>query len=422
MHIISLTAENIKKLRAVEIKPGDKHVVQVTGANGQGKSSVLDAIYFALGGTANLPSQPIRKGEEKAFVKLDLGEIVVTRKFSAEGTTTLTVEASNGARFPSPQKMLDDLLGTLTFDPLAFMRETPKQQLEILRGLVKLEVDVDALNAKSKEAYELRTSLNREIKALEAQAQAITYPPDTPEEPVDVMALVTKLQEAGKVNALLEKRKASRDQAEREITHLEQRAAQMREEQQRLEKEIAKLEADAKALEERLKTAEPLPEPMDTQALQEKVSEASAINRAVEAKNRQSQIVIQLRIKRDASEACTETMDLNAKAVKEAIEKAPMPVQGLTFGEGEVIYNGLPLAQAGDAEQLQISTAIAMSGNPKLKVLRIKDGSLLDEHSLAILESMAEASDYQIWLERVDTSGKVGVVIEDGAVAVGKGN
>jgi hypothetical protein len=91
-----------------------------------------------------------------------------------------------------------------------------------------------------------------------------------------------------------------------------------------------------------------------------------------------------------------------------------MPVDGLSFGTDEVLYNGLPLAQASSAEQLRVSVAIAMAANPKLRVLRIKDGSLLDEYSLQTLADTAEMNDFQIWIERVDTSGSVGVVMEDG--------
>lgn len=61
-----------------------------------------------------------------------------------------------------------------------------------------------------------------------------------------------------------------------------------------------------------------------------------------------------------------------------------------------------------------MSVAIAMASNPKLRVLRIKDGSLLDKASLALLESMADDRDYQVWIERVDTSGTVGIIMEDG--------
>jgi hypothetical protein len=91
-----------------------------------------------------------------------------------------------------------------------------------------------------------------------------------------------------------------------------------------------------------------------------------------------------------------------------------MPLPGLSFGNKEVLFDGLPLSQAGEAEQLRISVAIAMTANPKLRILRIKDGSLLDDKGMELLRTMATDSDYQIWIERVDTTGKVGIVMEDG--------
>lgn len=58
LRIVRLTAENIKKLRAVEIVPSG-NVVQITGPNGSGKTSVLDAIYYALAGAGAHPSRPV---------------------------------------------------------------------------------------------------------------------------------------------------------------------------------------------------------------------------------------------------------------------------------------------------------------------------------------------------------------------------
>src|SRR5438874_2068433 len=98
MKIISLVAENIKKLRAVEITP-DGEIVTISGRNGQGKTSVLDSIWWALTGTKHIQGEPIRKGETKARIKLDLGGLVVERKFTAAGST-LSVESAEGARFP----------------------------------------------------------------------------------------------------------------------------------------------------------------------------------------------------------------------------------------------------------------------------------------------------------------------------------
>src|SRR4051812_1903349 len=100
MKIVSLQAENIKRLVAVQITP-DGNLVQITGKNGQGKSSVLDAIWWALAGSGNIQAQPIRKGEARGSIRLDLGELVVTRTFTRKGehdyTTQIAVENAEGA-------------------------------------------------------------------------------------------------------------------------------------------------------------------------------------------------------------------------------------------------------------------------------------------------------------------------------------
>jgi hypothetical protein len=78
--------------------------------------------------------------------------------------------------------------------------------------------------------------------------------------------------------------------------------------------------------------------------------------------------------------------------------------------------NGHPFVQASDAEQLRASIAIAISMNPQIRVIRVRDGSLLDEDSIKLVAELAEANDCQVWLERVDSSGKIGFVLEDGHV------
>ena len=127
LRIVKLEAENIKALRAVEITPGDEQRWwMITGRNAQGKSrACLDAIWYALGrGIGRLTPCRSATGETEARIRLDLGEIVVTRHFAerdgGDTSTRLTVETADGARFPSPQALLDGLLGALAFDPLAF--------------------------------------------------------------------------------------------------------------------------------------------------------------------------------------------------------------------------------------------------------------------------------------------------------------
>lgn len=113
--IIKLTAENVKRLSVVEISP-EGNVVTIGGRNGQGKTSVLDSIEYALGGNPS-DTMPVRSGEESAKVVVDLGDIVVKRTFTAAGGTSLTVTNADGVKQASPQAILDKLTGRLTFDP-----------------------------------------------------------------------------------------------------------------------------------------------------------------------------------------------------------------------------------------------------------------------------------------------------------------
>lgn len=420
MRILKFEAENIKKLKVVSITP-QGNVVEVTGANGQGKSSVLDAIFYALGGTAGVPSQPIHTGAEKGFVRLDLGDITVTRRFTATDSS-LIVEAKNGARFPSPQKMLDELLGKLTFDPLAFSRMEPKKQLEAIRGIVKLDVDIDAIDADNKRLFEKRTDLNRQVKTLDAQAAAITVVDGTPDTQVDISALVNELEAAGEANLSIQKEKqkvwdlqksaqSDRDGAKR----LEAHAVELEVEVKSCREQAVELEKSANEKAEKVAMSE-VSMPIDTAELKAKIETARAVNDQIAAKVRRNNLWDQAKCFRIGVGDVENLMSAANQKKLAAISTAKMPIEGLSFGDGQVVYNGLPLEQASSAEKLRVSVAVAMAANPKLKVIRVQDGSLLDDASMKLLADMAAASDYQVWIETVHSTSKTAVVMEDGEV------
>lgn len=426
MKIVKLSAENFKKLRAVEITPTGE-LVEITGRNSQGKTSVLDAIWAALAGTNHIQAVPIRKGQDRARIRLDLGELIVERRFTAAGST-LAVENAEGARYKSPQGMLDALLGALTFDPLAFVSQAPREQFEALRAIVPLDVDVDQLDAMNRGDFDRRTEINREAKALRAQADGIAVPADLPDAPVDTAALKDRLAGAAKVNADLEARRGRREQAARDVTERRdaarrerERAGELRAEALRLEARAGALDAQADELQGKLETAAPLPDPIDAEAIRTDLDVAERVNRGVEQRQRKAGLLAQAAEQEAAAKALTETMEARARAKADAIARAPMPVPGLGFGDGVVTLGGIPFDQASTAEQLRVSVAIAMAANPRLRVIRIKEGSLLDEDGVALIATMAREHDYQVWLEKVDTSGKVGIVIEDGAVVAVNG-
>jgi hypothetical protein len=117
-------------------------------------------------------------------------------------------------------------------------------------------------------------------------------------------------------------------------------------------------------------------------------------------------------------EKLDEAVKSGVRKKDEALATAKYPIEGLGFDtvKREVIYNELPFDQASHAEQMKTSMAIGMAINPKLRIMRIKDGSLLDDKTLAIVAAMAEEHDFQVWIECVSTTGKVGIYLEDGEV------
>ena len=113
-----------------------------------------------------------------------------------------------------------------------------------------------------------------------------------------------------------------------------------------------------------------------------------------------------------ATTAEIEAIDAEKAAMLAA---ATFPVDGLGFGaDGGVTFQGVPLAQASGAERIRVSMAVALAANPEIRVVLIRDASLLDEDSMAAVVAMAEAADAQVWLERVGTADPGAVVIVDG--------
>lgn len=428
MKIIELRAENFKRLVVANIRP-DGNMVQLTGKNRQGKSSVLDAMWAAFAGKDACPSVPIRQGADEAVIRVDCGDLIVTRNFrhAKEGsdfTTRITVENKDGARYGKPQDVLDKLLGELSFDPLEFARMKAKNQFQALRRFVP-GIDFEQIAGADLGDRERRTDVGRLARQERAAAQSIDVPADTPEAGVDESALVAELESAGTSNQEIEQRRANRQRAADRLAslkasadHLGQRAQELLRQMREVEADADKIAAEARDLEEKIAAAPALPAPIETAEIRQRIEAARETNAGVRK--------LQDRRKREtaADQLEAEVVALTAKIEARQAEKAKtiaaakMPIDGLTLdSEGDqVLFNALPFSQASDAEQLRVSVAIAMALNPKLRVVRIRDGSLLDEDALQLLGEMADEYDVQVWIERVDTTGKVGFVLEDGHV------
>lgn len=402
--IIRLESTNYKRLKAVEIAPDpDGSLVIVAGKNGQGKTSVLDSITAALGGvSAKTTPKPIRDGEERAEIILETEDLIVTRRFTASGST-LTVKAPDGAVYPKGQAKLDDLLGRLSLDPLAFTQLPDKDQLKTLLDLVELPFNPQQLEGERAALFTERTDVNRDLKQLAAQIEAADLPEDGPTEEVSVADLLDQHRAA---SAAISRAAA----AEQVVADLRGQVDALLAQLNTLRRKIAEAEVEA------IRLADEAPAPEQLDFIQEQVASAEQINaqaRAWQAYNalleRKARVV-------EYANDLTEQIQKIDQRKADGLAAAKFPIDGLGFDDSGVTYNGVPFKQASGAEQLRVSLAMAIALNPKLRVIRIADGSLLDSDNLALVEAVARENDFQVWIEMVGDAGGRGIVIEDGGI------
>jgi DNA repair exonuclease SbcCD ATPase subunit len=412
--IVSLKSENIKRLKAVEITPNGQDVVLVGGRNAQGKSSVLDSIEYALGGKPSV-ERPIRDGEKKGRVVLETETLRVTRTFTEKGSS-LVVEDLNGGKHSSPQATLDKLFGALAFDPLAFSRQPAREQAETLKALVG--IDLTPLDDARKITFDDRTMVNREVKALEAQVAAM---PAETVEPVSVAELSAELQRRNEQNGKWRELQAevaslakSIGRTAERIAEIDERIAALQVERKKQEQDLFDFRAELECVNRaRETTAE-----MDTAEIVQQITQAEAINSRAARCRQRRELETQLAGKRNEADGLTAKLAAIDDEKRLSLAEAKFPVPGLAFDDTGVTFGGVPFAQCSSAEQLRVSVGIGLATNKDLRVMLIREGSLLDADSMEIIAEMARAADAQFWVEVVSNDGAgCTVVIEDGMVA-----
>ena len=394
MKILALEAENIKNLKVVQIKP-DGSLVVIGGDNDQGKTCVLDSIEYALNGASSIPSQPIRQGQKKARVVLDLGDIEVTRTFTSSGTR-LIVKNKDGAIFSSPQSMLDKLVGKLSFDPLEFSRMDSKKQAEILKSLVGL--NFEKLDIEYRELYDQRTTINRQGKDLRSRLDSKIRHEKVPKKLISLQQLVKKHEDALKNNQDID---AEQRALQSEMNEYEKLAERLKELAQSIEKRKVKILDNKK---------------IDSEAIRTKITEAEQINNKIRDNEEYDRTDKQLRELRNQAQSLNDRMAAITNQKTDALTNVQFPIKGLAVDDNGVTFNGIPLDQCSSSRQIEISVAIGLVMNPKLRVLLVREGSLLDEKNLEIIAKMAAKRDAQIWIERVSKGKECQVIIEDGSV------
>jgi ABC-type dipeptide/oligopeptide/nickel transport system ATPase subunit len=439
MNIIELRAENIKNLKAIRIKPDGAVILE--GKNGAGKSAVLDSIFMAL--TGKKIAEPIRNGEKKAEINVDLGTYRVKKVFTAKGER-LEVMSKEGVPFKSPQTMLNEILGNLSFDPLGFAEmgkttEGMRKQRGMLAALVGL--DFSELDKRRTDLYNERTVKNREIKGsdpgayrddpydplpLESLISTMPVPaPGTPRQEVSMAEEIKKIEE-------LERKAADHEDFESEVRIKRQRIDANCEDMSEMAREMEHLTARMKVLQD--ESAKKVAENAEIQKVidaqvepenvtPEQISEARKALLNIEEKNKAIRDAIEYDKKVKQLEEARKVVErIEDQMMKIDLEKdnrmkaAVFPIEGLGLTDEYITFAGKPFSQLSTGEQIRVSTAVAMALNPTLKVILVREGSLLDKKGLAEIVALAKDKDYQLWVERVADDKQVGIYLEDGEI------
>jgi len=417
MRIVEIKANNIKRVKAILLKP-KQHVNLIEGKNAHGKTSALDVILMGLGGKKYIPSQPVNNEAEKGDIHLDLGGIKVTRTFSKTGKTYLKVTNKDGFQPEKPQNFLDGLIGELSFDPMAFTTMDPKKRMKVLKEIAC--IDFTKIDKEILEAEDKRRLVKKEGVALKAKLPV--------EGACHNVYDVRPLEEIKKDIAIQAQVKQEYDahcsevrSTEHEIKTVKDRIAETYNKINDLQKEVK----ESEALFENLKvkyvalTEKKIAEPKDFGDLLDEQG------KALENEETRKTILAEEELKKEYSLLRAEysNLDHSVSALREEkvamVQNAKYPIDGMGFVSDDIAFNGIPFTQLSTSEKIKLSLAMASKLNPKLRIVRIMDGSLLDNAAMKEVADYAEKEDLQVFIERVcdEPSGRDNAFyIEDGGI------
>lgn len=435
-----LTSINYKRLKAIRIAFDEPGLTLIQGKNGQGKSSVLDSLLSVLLEDGQVDERPIREGEDTATVELTLtsGQ-KIRRTFKRDGkkakgyTTELLLLTSDGGKMDRPAATIKEWLGSsISFDPLDFADMKPGDRRTLLAKM--LGIDLDSYDARIRP---LETKRTQHYGVYDAAKRAHENKPESLAliEPIDVSALSAELSAAMQL-------KEAADTARGDALNSQMQAEALKVEEDRLSAEVKRLADELAAtsakqtetVERRLgqeaiaaqkqsaaeSAAAAIP---DIAAIQERLAGASEHNRKADDARRVAQQREQIDETWKREQAVRRDYDRQIEAIREekvqALAAAKYPVEGMRFGDDDVLLNGLPFSQASQAEQIKAGIGVALAFNPKLRIIVTHDASLLDRDNLKLLHESAKERNCFVIGEQVTDSPDGGFYIEDGEVSNG---
>lgn len=403
MKINKLEIENVKRVKAVKIEPTANGLTIIGGKNNQGKTSVLDAIAWALGGDRYRPSQAQREGSvipPNLHIVMNNGLIVERRGKNSD----LKVTDPNGKK--AGQQLLNEFVEQLALDLPKFMEATSREKAQTLLQIIGVGPRLADLERQEKELYNERTYIGRTADQKEKYAKEQPYYPEVPSVPVSASELIRQQQEILAQNGENQRKRERRHQ-------LEQEYQSVTEQIQALLAKQGQLEADLKIARE---TSEGLTD-RSTAELEENISNIEEINRKVRANLDKDKAEEDAKGYREQYKRLTAQIEEIRSQKTDLLKEADLPLPGLGVEDGELVYHGQKWDNMSGSEQLKVSTAIVRRLNPECGFVLLDKLEQMDLDTLHEFGQWLEQEGLQAIATRVSTGGECSLIIEDGYVA-----
>lgn len=407
--IAALEAENVKRIKAVALTPSPTGLTIVGGNNNQGKTSVLDALAWALGGEKFRPTAAVRDGAlAPPHLKVILSNgVVVERKGK---NSSLTVTDPTGQR--SGQQLLNAFVEPLALDLPRFMQASDKDKADTLLNIIGVGDALTGLDREIKALYDRRTVIGQIGAQKRHAAEELTEYPDAPSEPVSAIELIQQQQEILLHNADNQRKRMKLAQLEEQEKQLGRRVQELSQELEMVEHQLTAVQQD---VQDATKTVAQLQDE-STAELEQSIRNVEEINRQVSANLAKSKA--QDEAERYAQEytALTEQIKAKRTARMDLLNGADLPLTGLGVEDGSLTYNGKHWQDMSGSDQLRVATAIVRRLNPDCGFVLLDKLEQMDLATLAEFGSWLQAEGLQAIATRVSTGGECQILIEDGRV------
>lgn len=407
--ISSFEIENVKRVKAISMQPTETGLTIIGGGNGQGKTSVLDAISWALGGEKKRPSNPTRTGSAvPGHIHIELSNGLIVERKGENGN----LKVFDPAGQKGGQQLLNKFISQLALDLPKFIQSSNKDKADTLLQIIGVSDQLAVLEKKELQYFTQRTEIGRIGKQKRSHAEDMPHYDDVPDEPVSASVLIKQQQAILARNGENQLKRDHKREIEKYIDSLNKEIKELDERHKMLSDELARAMIDMADAE---KTVSALQDESTTE-LEQSISNIDSINVKVRANAERKRVEKEADDLADQYKELTQAIEDTRNAKTALLNTAKLPLPGLSVQDGELIYDGQKWDCMSSSEQLKVATAIVRCINPGCGFVLLDKLEQMDTQTLSEFGQWLEREGLQVIATRVSTGDECSIIIEDGYV------